>query len=101
MIYIKIHRGGEFSGYRTVVAACDENLVGKTLKEKGREFKISEAFCKGDKKTEAEVIEILKTAHNVNLVGEEAVNAGIKAGIIQKENVIKINGVPHGQAIAF
>ena len=32
-----------------------------------------------------------------NLVGERVVNAAIDANYIDKENIIKIDGVPHAQ----
>lgn len=101
MMYMKIHGSGERLGYRAVVAVCDEGILGKTLKDKKREFKVSESFYKGDKKTEEEVVAILVNASNVNLIGKEAVAAGMKAGIVSKENILVIAGVPHAQAVSF
>ena len=99
-MYVKIHSSGAQGGNRQVIAVCDEDLIGKVLKEKHIEFKVSESFYEGEKKTEDEVITLLKGATNVNLVGKQAVAAGIKAGIISEENVTVIEGVPHAQAYA-
>lgn len=99
-MYVKIHTSGYDKGSGAVIAVCDEDLIGKTLKTEKIELKVSEQFYKGDTKTEDEVITILKEARNINLLGKKAVAAGIKAGIIEKEKVLLIQGVPHAQAFA-
>ncbi len=98
-MYLKIHATGQRYGHRFVVAVCDKSLIGKKLrdKEKNIEIEVSERFYKGEEKTEEEVIKILKDATNINLIGEEAVNAGLKAEMITEENIIMIKGVPHAQ----
>ena len=101
MIYLKIHATGQRGNHRFVIAVCDKDLIGKTLKEKNIEIHVSEKFYKGDLKEENEVIEFIRDASNVNMLGKEAVNAGIEAGIITQEDIIMIAGVPHAQAVAF
>ena len=34
-----------------------------------------------------------------NIVGKESVNAALKAGIIEKEGIIKIKGIPHAMSL--
>jgi uncharacterized protein len=96
-MYVKIHR----SGNRFVVAVCDEDLMGKTFTDKDRQLKISKHFYKGEKKSEEEVVKLLKTCGNANLVGEQSIKAGINAGVIKKENVMIIGGVQHAQIISI
>ncbi len=100
-MYVKIHKSGSYSGNREVVAVCDENLLGKILHGDHIDFKVSESFYKGERKAKEEVIALLKKTTNINLVGKEAVAAGIKAGIISQNNVIMIEGVPHAQAFTI
>jgi len=84
-----------------MVAVCDEELCNKTLKDENIEFFINPRFYK-DKEGDCEqVISLLKEAGSANLVGEEAVNCGVEAGLIDARNVIKINNVPHAQAIVM
>lgn len=99
-MYIKIHYTGRRFNNRFVIAVCDEDLLKKTIDDGKISITVSEHFYKGEKRNELEVIEILKDATNVNLIGENAVNAGLKAGIISKENIIRIKGIPHAQAIS-
>jgi len=47
------------------------------------------------------VIIIPYNATNVNMVGQQAIKAGLKAGIITQESIIMIQGVPHAQAFIF
>ena len=46
---------------------------------------------------EEKIITLLENAENVNIVGKESIKIGIKAGIIIKENIITIEGIPHAQ----
>lgn len=96
-MYIKIHQSQD----RSVIAVCDKELIGKTLKDNKIEIKISERFYKGEEQAEDYIIKILKDADNINLMGEKAVNAGLKAGVIVKNNIRTIQGVPHAQAVTF
>jgi hypothetical protein len=90
---VKIHKT-----YRITIAICDSNLIGKTFEEGIRQIKIHENFFKGEEKTEQEVLEIM--AHGsaedqtFNIVGKESVNLALKAGLITKEGIITIQGIP-------
>ena len=96
-MYVKINKSSD-SG---VVAVCDEDLIGKTLKGNSMELKVSEFFYKGEIKSEAEAIEIMKKAKNLNILGEKSIAAALKAGVITKENIVYVGGVPHAQAYAL
>ena len=100
-VYVKIHSTGQRYGHRFIIAVCDKDLIGKTVKDKKITLKISERFYKGTLRTDEEVVEILREAVNANIMGKESIRLALKAGIIKKENIIKIKGVPHAQAVAF
>jgi len=90
---IKIH-----NSYRTVVALCDECLLGKKFEEKNRQLHLREGFYK-DKIVEIkEAIEILGFQANedatFNIVGKEATKAALKAGIITNKNIDKLENIP-------
>ncbi len=96
-VYLKIHKAGD----REVVAVCDENLVGKCFREKNLKLEVSERFYKGKVISKNKIIEVLKEAHTVNLVGEASVALGIEANIVFKDNVIKIEGIPHAISVQY
>ncbi|NOZ76888.1 MAG: DUF424 family protein [Euryarchaeota archaeon] len=87
--------------YRTegevVLAACDMDLCGKKFAEGDLYLEVSEGFYKGEICGEDELEELLKEATISNLVGEGAVGCGIRAGVIDSENVI--TGIPHAQMV--
>ena len=86
-ICIKVYRtGGEI-----LVAACDAELLGKTLVEGEIEF------YDGVRGDEEMLRKHLSIATIANLVGKRSVRCGIKMGLIDKENVLNIDGIPHAQ----
>ena len=92
-MYLKIHKS-----YRTVVALCDAELLGKRFEQDIFQLDIRENFYKGDKLTEEQVIHILSKYvvedATFNIVGPKAVKAAEKAGIIKSEEVSTIQGIP-------
>ena len=95
-MYFKVHKGQ----HSDVVAVCDENILGKTFEEGKYCITISEHFYKGEKGNAATIAHLVRDASNVNLIGKESVALGLKVGIITKENIVVIAGVPHAQAYA-
>ncbi len=90
---LKIHKS-----YRTVVAICDTDLIGKTF-EQGKEIiEIKPHFFKGEEKTESEILEAIEITSmedaTFNIVGKESVACALKSGIIKQEGIKEINGVP-------
>lgn len=90
---LKIHRS-----YRTVVALCDTELIGKKFEEGTRQLDIKESFYKGDEMNYEEVVRKLKMqAHEdatFNIVGEKSVQAAIEAGLIEDKNVARLKNIP-------
>jgi len=95
---VKIHKS-----YRTIVAVCDAELLGKIFEEGKMQIDVSDAFYGGEKKTDKEVIELLKDSATedatFNILGEKSVNAAIKAGIIDGKGIIRIQGIPHALSL--
>jgi len=90
---IKIH-----NAYRTIVALADTDLIGKKFEEGIRQIEIKSGFFQGEEKDKSEIIEILKDMQKedatFNIVGKESVECALKAGVIKKEGIIVIDGVP-------
>lgn len=93
MMYVKIHR----SKHSEVIAVCDKNLIGKKISQGAVELIITESFYKGDLMAKEKVIELLTSATNANLVGEESVSCGVAAKIITEDSIITIGGIKHAQ----
>jgi len=94
---IKIHK----TNFSDVVAFCDKELVGKVLEDKGIKIRLSKIFYDGKDVDEKTAIEILKNANTTNIFGEKSIKVALKAGIIDKNNIKKIQGVPYAISVSF
>lgn len=97
-MFIKIHKA-----YREVIAICDEDLLGKKFEEGKKVLEIKENFFYGEKIEEQELLEqmreLAKSDATFNIVGEKSVNIALKAGIISKEGIKKIKGIPYALSL--
>ncbi len=94
-IFLKKH----IQGKNIVIAAADEEIIGKEFRENNKKLSVSNSFYRGELLEIEAAVEILKKARNLNIVGQEIVGAAIKANIIHELAVLVIQGVPH--AIKF
>ena len=91
-VWVKVYR----SGNTTLVAACDENLLGKKLKFGNTILEIGE-FYHGELVEVEEALKLIEEADTANLFGRAIVEACIEKGIVSKEGVLEIEGTPHAQ----
>ena len=84
--------------YRNIVAICDSDLIGKKFEQDKFQLDIKESFYKGDEKTKEEALEIIKKERTedstFNIVGKESTKTAIEAGVISKEGLGYIKGIP-------
>ena len=93
--YMKLYRREAGS----LVAVCDKNVVGKTLKDGDVEVTISTHFYQGEEVTATTVLAALNNAFAGNFFGKKAVALAKKAGLIDKSSVKIIAKIPHAQFI--
>jgi len=90
---VKIHKS-----YREIVAICDSDLLEKTFEEDNRQIIIGKNFFGGEEKSEGEVLNIIReysdSDSTFNIVGQKSIDIALKSGIIKKEGIILIQGVP-------
>ena len=96
-IYFKTHE----SKYGIMIAACDVDISGKHLKFKKVDFFVNPRFYGEEKTSAEELTRLLRKSTSCNLVGQQAVECGIKAGIITSDNILKIGKVPHAQGVVM
>jgi len=95
-MFVKIHKS-----YRTVVAVCDSELIGKRFEEEfqhgTRQLDLRESFYKGELVNHEKALHILKTQAKedatFNIVGEKATQVALEAGIISKEGILTIQKI--------
>lgn len=75
-------------GKDTLVAACDAELLGKTLKFGKIDFPVRREFYEGQILTPEETMQEIRNGTTVNLLGEKIVGQALKAGLIHPEAVL-------------
>lgn len=93
MIFVKVYRQGS----EVLVAACDDDIVGKTFRGKDLRITVSESFYKGECGDEEMLVNRLELATIANLVGKRTLAIAIKHGFVDPENILQIGEVPHAQ----
>ena len=86
-------------GKNVLLAICDCEILGKTLKEGKIVFHIKEDFYKGGKVSVEEAMEMIKNSTIVNMVGKNCVEKAIRKGYVHPEAVLNIEGIPHAQIV--
>jgi hypothetical protein len=92
-IRVKIHlyRG------QMIIAICDSELIGRTLDNKGVPFNVTESFYGGPSIGAEDLARLLKEGGNMNILGERCMAEAVKSGIVNTEQIILVEGVPHVQ----
>lgn len=90
---IKIH-----SAYRSVIAVCDSELLGKKLEEGEKQLDLTGQFFRGEEKTLEEAKAILEDMRKEDasfyIVGKESCSLSKEIGLISEEGVFYVSGVP-------
>jgi len=92
-VYLNIKKMGQ----NVLLAVCDCDLLGRTLREGKIVFHIKNEFYNGRKATVEEAVDLIGNSTIVNLVGKCCVEKAIAEGFVHPEAVLNIEGVPHAQ----
>jgi uncharacterized protein len=96
-VYLNIKKMGQ----NVLLAVCDCDLLGRTLREGKIVFHVKDEFYNGRKATVDEAVGLINNSTIVNLVGKNCVGKAIAKGYVHPEAVIKIEGIPHAQIVKF
>ena len=86
-------------GRNVLLAVCDVEILGKTLREGKIVFRVKEDFYKGARVNIEEAVSMIENSSIVNLVGRNVVEKAVEKGYVHPEAVLKIEGVPHAQVV--
>lgn len=96
-ICCKIH----VHGGRRIVAACDRETLDKELREDPLKIFVDPTFYFQEMINEQELVDLIRTADIVNLVGNRTVEIAVRASFVDPEHVMVIEGVKHAQIMSF
>jgi hypothetical protein len=86
-------------GNNVLLAICDTEILGKTLREGRIIFVVKEEFYKGARVAVEEAVDMIANSTIVNMVGKNIVQKAIEKGYVHPEAVLNIEGVPHAQIV--
>lgn len=96
-VYVNLRRLGK----RVLLAMCDADMLGKTLKHGKIVFHIQEKFYKGSLVSLEEAVDLIQRSTVVNMVGRKIVQRAMEKGLVHPDAVIEVEGVPHAQIVKF
>jgi hypothetical protein len=92
-VYVKLQQTKK----GTLLAICDDDLLGKTLQDGKITFKITNEFYNGQKTHVDNAINMIKNANIINLIGKNCVEKALQNGYIHPDAILTIAGIPHAQ----
>jgi hypothetical protein len=86
-------------GKNILLAICDSEMLGKTLRQGKIVFHIKDEFYNGGKATVEDAVSMIENSTIVNIVGKNCVEKAISKGYVHPDAVLQIEGVPHAQIL--
>lgn len=86
-------------GNNVLLAMCDAEILGRTLRKGKIVFHVKEEFYKGAKVSIEEAMAMIENSTTVNMIGKNVVKKAIEKGHVHPEAVINIEGIPHAQIV--
>jgi hypothetical protein len=86
-------------GRNVMLAICDCEMLGRTLREGKIVFHVKDKFYNGGKVSVDEAVGMIANSTIVNLVGKNCVEKAIAKGYVHPDALLRIEGVPHAQIV--
>jgi hypothetical protein len=96
-VYVNLKKDGG----NVLLAICDCEVLGRTLREGKIVFHVKDEFYNGGKVSVEEAVGMIENSTIVNMVGRNCVERAIEKGYVHPEAVLRIEGIPHAQIIKF
>lgn len=82
-----------------VLSIVDDELLGKKFEEGKFQLDLSSEFYLGEKKSEEELVELMKSSYIINIVGKKSVEFALKNKFIEPNAILVVSGIPHAECI--
>jgi len=86
-------------GRNVLLAICDAEILGTTLRDGKIVFCVKEDFYKGARVNLEEAMLMIENSNIVNMIGKNVVKKAIQRGYVHPEAVLDIQGTPHAQIV--
>ncbi len=83
-----------------MVVLCDKAIVGKCYTEGEKQLDLASDFYKGEPAENREaLLDIMRGANIISIAGKESIKLAMEAGILDKNQIKKIAGIPYTQIV--
>ncbi len=96
-VYVNLKKVGK----NVLLAICDCEILGRTLREGKIVFHVKDEFYNGGKVTLEEALGMIDNSTIVNMVGRNCVEKAVEKGYVHPDAVLNIEGIPHAQIVKF
>ena len=96
-VYVNLKKVGR----NVLLAICDCEILGRTLREGKIVFHVKDEFYNGGKVTLEEALGMIGNSTIVNMVGRNCVGKAVEKGYVHPDAVLTIEGIPHAQIAKF
>jgi hypothetical protein len=96
---LKVYMNLKKIGNNVLLAMCDAEILGKTLRKGKTVFHVKKEFYKGTKVSIEEAMTMIENSTIVNMIGKNIVQKAIEKGHVHPEAVLSIDGIPHAQIV--
>lgn len=90
-MYVKTYKTAK----NFMVAACDKELIGRTLKNEKCQITVNASFYRGEEADSDLLADLLMQATTANLIGKKAVDCAVSCEIVNPDAVIYFEEIPH------
>lgn len=84
---------------KVILAVCDAEMSGKTLKFGDVDFHVSCSFYGDEGADKDEILKKVEEAEIVNVVGKKIVDMLVEKGLVNKDNILWMEDIPHVQIV--
>ena len=88
-------------GVQRLVAACDTELLNTSHREGKFKLDVPASFYDGLRVDQEGLGAYLRGATVANLVGKRSIDVAVDLGLVDPQNVLVVDGVPHAQFLVM
>jgi len=83
-----------------VLVLCDKALSGKCYTEGEKQLDLASDFYRGEPvKDKGMLVDMMRDSNIISIAGKESIKLAMEVGILDKDHIKKIAGIPYAQIV--
>ena len=96
MDFVVAEKKGPFG---LLLVVTDKEIIGKYFEEGKLQLDLTKKFYQGQEKSKQEIVDLIEKTKTFHFTGEKSVALGLETGLIDKEKVLFVSGIPHAEVV--